>query len=223
MGRGLVMQRSSYARRAGGSAEGGGSGGRVAVQTRGDERPIWMTMVMALAAALAILASGCSMTDDEKKDDIYSGYDGSQYEGAGQAGESDLPGDLQEGSSLDHYRQGTLGGGSQGPLDDIYFDYDSYSLSMDARELIDLNAEWLRANGNARIEIEGHCDSRGTIEYNLGLGARRATAVRDYLVSIGISPERMSTISYGKELPVCQDETPSCWSRNRRTHLVVLS
>ena len=118
---------------------------------------------------------------------------------------------------------GRRGAGPQGPLDDLSFAYDSSSLALDARELLDLNADWLRANANTRIEIEGHCDSRGTIEYNLGLGARRATAVREYLISVGIAPGRMSTISYGKELPVCGEETPACWARNRRAHLAVLS
>ena len=214
MGRGLVMQRSSRVRRAGAVA----GGTRVVTQTR-DDGSLWMKTMLALVAALVFLSSGCSMTEDSSSDDIYSGYDGT-----GQVDEQDLPGELPPGSSLDQYRQGTLGGGGgQGPLDDIYFDYDSYSLSLDARELLDRNAEWLRANSSARIEIEGHCDSRGTIEYNLALGAQRATAVRDYLVSVGIAPDRMSTISYGKELPVCHEETPSCWSRNRRGHLVVLS
>ncbi len=223
MGRGVGMQRSSHTRRASGSAGGRRSSDRVVAQSRDDDRSVVMTALVAVAVALTVFLSGCSMFEDDSSDDIYSGHDGGQYDSAGPVGESDLPGGLQEGTSLDSYRQGTLGGGSQGPLDDIYFDYDSYGLSLDARELLNLNADWLRANPNARIEIEGHCDSRGTIEYNLGLGARRATAVRDYLVSVGISPDRMSTISYGKELPICGDETASCWAQNRRTHLVVLS
>lgn len=193
------------------------------MQTRRLDHGLWTGLWLALFALAMLFASGCSMTEDSSDDDIYSGYEGGQYDGSGQVDERDLPGDLQAGTSLDSYRQGTLGGGSQGPLDDIFFDYDSSGLSLDARELLNLNAEWLRANPTARIEIEGHCDSRGTIEYNLGLGARRATAVREYLVSVGISPDRMSTISYGKELPVCQEETPACWSQNRRAHLVVLS
>lgn len=217
MGRGLVMERSSRMRRAGAGAH----TNRVWVLAppREARRSAWSTMLLALAAASALLLAGCSAKDGSSDDDIYSGYDGT-----GQLGESDLPGEVPEGSSLDMYRQGTLGeAGAQGPLDDIYFDYDSDGLSLDARELLDLNAEWLRANPSARVEIEGHCDSRGTIEYNIGLGARRATAVRNYLISVGISPERMSTISYGKELPVCREETPSCWARNRRAHIVVLS
>ena len=173
-----------------------------------------------LVAVLALSLGACSAKkDDDKKDDIYSGW----QETSVAVDERDLPSDLQEGSSLDQYRRGTLGAGPQGPLDDVYFDYDSSSLSLDARELLDLNADWLRANPGIRIEIEGHCDSRGTIEYNLGLGARRATAVREYLISVGIAADRMSTISYGKELPICGEETPACWARNRRAHLAVLS
>ena len=72
------------------------------------------------------------------------------------------------------------------------------------------------------MEVEGHCDSRGTVEYNLALGAKRAKAVKDYLVSLGIAGDRMSTISYGEELPLCREENEACWSRNRRAHSVVL-
>lgn len=131
--------------------------------------------------------------------------------------------DLARGSSLDQYRRGTLGQGEQGPLADVFFAYDSYELSDNAREIMRSNADWLQENGQSRVEIEGHCDSRGTIEYNLALGAKRANAVRDYLVSLGVSPNRITTISYGKELPVCHEETESCWADNRRAHFVVLS
>ncbi len=212
MGRGLVIQRAGHVCRANEGAPRrpwGAPGAPVQ----------WRSPILAFLVAVALGLGGCSAKDDSSTDDIYSGYDGT-----GQLGESDLPGEVPEGSSLDMYRQGTLGeAGAQGPLDDVYFDYDAYDLSYDARELLSRNAEWLRANPSARIEVEGHCDSRGTIEYNLGLGARRATAVRDYLVSVGIAADRMSTISYGKELPVCQEESASCWARNRRAHLVVLN
>ena len=73
----------------------------------------------------------------------------------------------------------------------------------------------------SKTELEGHCDTRGTIEYNLALGARRAKAVKDYLTGQGLAGERLSTISYGKELPLCQEETEECWARNRRVHSVV--
>jgi peptidoglycan-associated lipoprotein len=109
------------------------------------------------------------------------------------------------------------------PLKDIYFDFDRYDLRADAREMLKTNADWLRANSATRIEIEGHCDERGTNEYNLALGARRAQSVKDYLVTLGISAERLSTISYGEELPVCREKTEQCWQQNRRARLVVIA
>jgi peptidoglycan-associated lipoprotein len=167
-------------------------------------------MVASVLVALVMLG-GCSSTKDGE--DI--------YEDDASMRETDMGGQAH-GSSLDQFRRGTLGS-ERGPLDDVHFDYDSAELSPEARQALESNSEWLRANPSARIEIEGHCDSRGTAEYNLGLGARRAAAVRDYLASLGIPADRMTTISYGKELQLCQDETPACWADNRRAHFAVLS
>jgi peptidoglycan-associated lipoprotein len=141
-------------------------------------------------------------------------------EGAGQehVGEEGLPGG--GAGSLDRARQG-LGPGEEGPLKDVHFDYDSDDLDETARGILDGNVQWLRDNPRAKAELEGHCDNRGTIEYNLALGARRAKAVKDYLTGQGVAGERLSTISYGKELPLCQEETEECWARNRRAHSVV--
>src|SRR5215469_3578138 len=95
--------------------------------------------------------------------------------------------------------------------------------SLEALQTLKVNAEWLKRNPAARIEIEGHCDSRGTNEYNLALGAKRAQAAKDYLANLGISAERLSTISYGAEIPVCREQTESCWSQNRRARFVVIA
>ncbi|MGH7964878.1 MAG: peptidoglycan-associated lipoprotein Pal [Candidatus Binatia bacterium] len=111
--------------------------------------------------------------------------------------------------------------GTGGPLRDIYFDYDSVELSSQARDTLRTNAEWLRSNPQAKAEVEGHCDERGTPEYNLALGAKRAKSARDYLVSLGVSADRLSTISYGEELPQCRDADESCWGQNRRVHFLV--
>ena len=108
------------------------------------------------------------------------------------------------------------------PLKEIYFDFDRYHLRPDARETLKVNANWLRANPSVRVEIEGHADERGTSEYNLALGARRAEAAKDYLVTLGISAERLSTISYGEELPVCKEKIEECRHRNRRGRFVVI-
>lgn len=106
------------------------------------------------------------------------------------------------------------------PLGDMYFDYDQASIRDDARAVLQRNAEFLKRWPSTRIRVEGHTDSRGTNEYNLGLGERRAAAVRDYLVSLGIMADRMLTVSRGEETPQCTEETEACWQRNRRGHFV---
>jgi peptidoglycan-associated lipoprotein len=108
------------------------------------------------------------------------------------------------------------------PLKDVMFDFDRYDLSPDARTTLRTNADWLRSNPSARVEIEGHCDERGTNEYNLALGAKRAQAAREFLSSLGISPDRLSTISYREEIPVCREHDEQCWRQNRRARFVIL-
>ena len=125
------------------------------------------------------------------------------------------------GSSLERAKRG-LGPEENGILKDVHFGFDRYDLDSEARDVLGRNLEWLRQNPRAKVELEGHCDSRGTIEYNLALGAKRAKTVKDYLVTQGIAADRISTISYGKELPLCHDENETCWARNRRVHAVVL-
>ena len=143
-------------------------------------------------------------------------------EGAGGAGGSGFG---EEGiggaSSLERAKRG-LGPEENGVLGDVHFAYDRYELDAASRETLERNLEWLRQNGRAKVELEGHADSRGTIEYNLALGAKRAKTVKDYLVTQGVAAERVSTISYGKELPLCREENDACWARNRRVHSVVL-
>jgi peptidoglycan-associated lipoprotein len=109
---------------------------------------------------------------------------------------------------------------AEAPLADALFDYDSSMIRDDARSVLQRNAEYLKRWPSTRISIEGHADSRGTNEYNLGLGDRRASAVRDYLVSLGITADRMITVSRGEETPVCTEENDACWQRNRRGHFV---
>src|ERR671919_3039883 len=123
-------------------------------------------------------------------------------------------------SSLEALQRGETPASS--PLKEVHFGFDRYDLGTDARETLKANAAWLKSNPSARIEIEGHCDERGTNEYNLALGAKRAQAAKDYLVTLGITSERLSTISYGEEIPVCREQTDSCWQQNRRARFVVI-
>ena len=106
-------------------------------------------------------------------------------------------------------------------LTDAYFDYDQATLRDDARAALTRNADWLKRWTSTRITLEGHADSRGTAEYNLALGGRRAAAAKDYLVSLGVSGDRITGVSKGKEQPVCTEETESCWQQNRRGHPII--
>jgi peptidoglycan-associated lipoprotein len=106
-------------------------------------------------------------------------------------------------------------------LRDVHFDFDRYEIRPQDKEILKGNAEWLTANPRALLLIEGHADERGTNEYNLALGERRAKATRDYLVSLGIDAARITLISYGEERPLCTERTEACWARNRRAHFLV--
>ena len=105
-------------------------------------------------------------------------------------------------------------------FEDVMFDYDKYDIRPDARTQLNSIADFLNSNKGTNIVIEGHCDNRGTNEYNLALGERRAKAAKNYLVSRGVSPDRMIVITFGEEKPVCTEDTESCWQKNRRAHFV---
>jgi peptidoglycan-associated lipoprotein len=107
-------------------------------------------------------------------------------------------------------------------LERIFFEYDQYTLSPQAREILAANVTFIQANPGAQIRIEGHCDERGSDEYNLALGERRAQAALNYLVSLGVPKERLSTISYGEEMPLDPSRTEEAWAKNRRAEFKVL-
>lgn len=109
------------------------------------------------------------------------------------------------------------------PLQDIYYQFDSTDLIAEAEEILKKNAEWMKTNPKARVEVEGHCDDVGSAEYNLALGAKRAQVAKDFLVSQGIEPDRLVTISYGKEAPACFEQTEECRVQNRRARFVMFT
>lgn len=108
-------------------------------------------------------------------------------------------------------------------MDIVYYGYDSFTLSSEARDSLKKNADWMKANPNARIQIEGHCDERGTVEYNMALGDRRANSAKAYLERLGVEGSRIETLSYGKERPADLGHSESAWARNRRAVFVLLS
>jgi peptidoglycan-associated lipoprotein len=107
------------------------------------------------------------------------------------------------------------------PLDDVFFDLDKSAVRDDAKPALQKDADWLKKWTTVVVTLEGHSDSRGTAEYNLGLGNRRASAVKDYLTSLGIPASRVTVVSKGKEQPFCNEENEGCWQQNRRGHFVI--
>ena len=112
---------------------------------------------------------------------------------------------------------------AQGVLKPIHFDFDKADIRSDAQETMNADAGRMREHGSLKVRIEGHCDERGTVEYNLALGDRRARAARDYLVSVGIPAQRLRTISFGKERPLDPGHTESAWSVNRRAEFIFVA
>jgi peptidoglycan-associated lipoprotein len=169
---------------------------------------------LCLTAALALVAACSSRPETKSMSDTGSGTT-TAAPAAAQAPQSPGP-------------SAPIGpvAGSQEDLDLnigslVYFDFDKYDLKPDARATVERWAQWLQQNPSVTVTIEGHCDERGTREYNLGLGERRATSARNYLIALGVNGNRVGTISYGKERPVCTASNEACWGQNRRDHMVV--
>ena len=114
-----------------------------------------------------------------------------------------------------------IGTGEGGPLKDVYYSFDSYALDTRAKEILKANSDWLKENSAAKVQVEGHCDERGTNEYNMALGANRAKASMDYLRTLGVEASRMGTVSYGEELPLDPRHNEEAWAKNRRAHFNV--
>lgn len=167
-----------------------------------------VVLLRVVVLAVVVLSAGCAARSGT----------GASDESPGGIAEEGLAGE----SSIDQFeRTGTVAAG--GAFEDVRFAYDSDVLDPAAQSAISHNASILSASAARRVEIEGHCDERGSSEYNLALGARRARAVRDALVGMGVSSDRLSTVSYGEELPLCKESNESCWSINRRAHFVDLN
>ena len=179
-----------------------------------------------LVVVIGLAVGGCAPSTTPKPEGASSSASGSkspagQQSGAGKSGgtgeSATAPG------SLDALQKGqSTATPASSPLKDVFFDYDRYDLRADARQVLKANADWLKKNPSARVEIEGHCDERGTSEYNLALGAKRAQSAKDYLATLGIAGDRLSTISYGEEIQVCKQANEDCWRQNRRARFVII-
>jgi len=191
-----------------------------------NNRKFLNALVFCCSVGAAAGMTACS-TADSAKTDATGASSAREASAQSEAGRKAVPSEVRQAqaqSSLDALRRGEPAGTPAGsPLKEIYFGFDSYDLSSEARATLRSAADRLKSNPAMRVEIEGHCDARGTSEYNLALGAKRAQAAKDYLVSLGVAAGRLSTISYGEEIPACRESNESCWQRNRRARFVILA
>jgi len=167
--------------------------------------------VLVLVASLA-LAVGCSSDD---------GPEGIDPSGAGGGGYEDLGSGVSGGDIAGRSAEGTEAARRMG-LRTIYFDYDQSAIRSDARQALRNNFDILRQRRDVRVELQGNCDERGSSEYNFALGERRAKAVGDYLVQLGLSSSQMTSVSFGEENPAVMGHGESAWSKNRRVDFAVL-
>jgi peptidoglycan-associated lipoprotein len=171
---------------------------------------------VAIAAALALTA-GCAKKKPAQMPPPPLGSEGTAGEGTGAdgagAGTGQVGGAAVPGSRADFLQSVAA--------DRVYFNTDDFSIDAEDRQTLDSQVAWLQRNPNVRVTIEGHADERGTREYNLALGDRRANAAKNYLAARGISPSRMTTISWGKERPVAEGSDESAWAQNRRAVTVL--
>jgi len=165
--------------------------------------------IAIVSVGVMLMVAGCSSKPKP--------VDGNNPGGGSTLGENGTGGG--GGTTIEDWEHGTIGKG--GPLSDIHFGYNDSTIDEQDGSVLKSNADWLQKHPQARVQVEGYCDERGSEEYNIALGAKRAQAGKDYLETLGISPSRMSTISYGKELPLCTDHDETCWQQNRRDHFNV--
>jgi len=188
--------------------------------------PLGLSVLLA-PLLLSLLSAACSSTPDRPPATAQPRPPAQSTPSSEQAGsgmEESSGGDLVPVNESDDILSMSLEDiNAQSPLEDIRFGYDSAELTPQARNSLDANTQWLRRNPTVTILVEGHCDERGTVEYNLALGERRAMAAYNFMVSSGIPGERIKTISYGKEFPVNPGHNETAWTENRRAHFVITS
>ena len=165
-----------------------------------------------ISALLVLFVAACATKPKDESD-------------ASGSGSSSSDSSVSDGAITETAGSGIVAGSQEDLIvnvgDRVFFNYDSSDLDSDALELLQDQVAWLKQNSNVSVTIEGHCDERGTREYNLALGEKRAQAVKNYLIGLGISPDRVSTISYGKERPAVVGSNDGAWAQNRRSVTIV--
>jgi peptidoglycan-associated lipoprotein len=186
----------------------------------------WPLLLSLLMLALVVAAPGCKKRPPETAPSVPAAAPKApqpppppppkqevkdEFEGAPFEDKDRPPSDLGQ---ADHWNK-------QGVLSTVYFDFDRSDLTEPTRQTLRKNADWLEGHGELNVVVEGHCDERGSIEYNLALGERRANAVRDYLIDLGVERSRLRIVSFGEERPAVPGTGESVWSRNRRAEFVL--
>jgi peptidoglycan-associated lipoprotein len=187
---------------------------------------LYIAMVLA---CLGLIMTGCRTTV-VKKDEASAKKEApaAKYEARGESKEG-KPGEDQAKKDFEKSLVAKKEAGIEGQiyetklLKDIYFDFDRFDIRKGDADILKENAAWIKKSPNMKIQVEGHCDERGTAEYNLALGERRANSVQKYLVSLGLPGNQISIISYGEEKPADPGHTEEAWAKNRRAHFVILS
>ena len=174
----------------------------------------YWTLVTVALFALAV-SSGCAKRVETAQESAGVGQNTEQAAPETEAAEEATP-PMKE-SDIAEQGQGIASTPVPG-LEDAYFDFDKYNIRPDAKTALEADAKELKANRGTKVKIEGHCDERGTAEYNLALGERRAQSAKRFLAALGVQGSRMATISYGKERPVCTEAAEECYQKNRRVH-----
>ena len=171
-----------------------------------------MVYKLLVSAFLVLFVAACATKPKDASDSSGSGSSSSDSS-------------VEEGTISETAGSGIVKGSQEDLIvnvgDRVFFGYDSSDLDSDALELLQDQVAWLKQNSNVSVTIEGHCDERGTREYNLALGEKRAQAVKNYLIGLGISPDRVSTVSYGKERPAVVGSNDGAWAQNRRSVTIV--
>jgi peptidoglycan-associated lipoprotein len=179
-------------------------------------KKLWMILLVMLLVSGWVFTTSCSKKTLATKNDVY----GSSIEDVTTPQKTDMEEeDLEESEVI----PGTVSGKTviMIMLEDIYFEFDKSTLTSEAKDDLMQKAEWLKAHPHAKVLIEGHCDERGTNEYNLALGDRRAEAVKTFLINLGTSPLRLDSISYGEERPADFGHGEVSWAKNRRAHFAL--